>query len=151
MSASGTPWEEARCALFGTGIRAGLVERLRDDESLVAAARQWHPFLAAYCAVMGRDRLAYAPIHDEHDDGALSELQLLRDMYTALAVPWEERCARGLPLNLTRRGELRKPEYRQVLACLLRRGAEAPAGRSERTPQDASADRDLAADADGSR
>jgi len=36
-------WPEARRALFGTGARAGLVERCADDESLIAAARDRHP------------------------------------------------------------------------------------------------------------
>src|SRR5688500_18627365 len=47
-------WAEARRALFGTGARSGLVARCPDDESLIAAALDRDPYLAAYCAHMGR-------------------------------------------------------------------------------------------------
>jgi hypothetical protein len=103
-------WPEARRALFGTGTRAGLVERCADDESLIAAALDRHPYLAAYCAHIGRDRLAFAPIHDDEHDRGRRELERLCAEYEALAAPWEERCERGHALEV-RTGELRKPDY----------------------------------------
>jgi len=119
-------WEEARRALFGTGARAGLVARCRDDEGLIAAAHDRHPYLAAYCAHIGRDRLAYAPIHDQHNHRGRAELELLRAAYEALAGPWEERRLRGLPLDLCRRGELRTPDYGEVLARAGTRATDVP-------------------------
>jgi hypothetical protein len=108
-------WEEARRALFGTGARAGLVECCGDDESLIAAAHDRHPYLAAYCAHIRRDRLAHAPIHAEENDRGRRELERLREEYEALAAPWRERCARGHALEARGPGELRKPDYAGVL------------------------------------
>jgi hypothetical protein len=107
-------WAEARHALFGTGARSGLVARCPDDESLIAAALDRDPYLAAYCAHMGRDRLAFAPIHDDEHDRGRRELDRLRQEYEALAAPWEERCERGHALDV-RSGDLRKPNYAGVV------------------------------------
>ncbi len=108
-------WHDARRALFGSGVRAGLVERCHDDESLVAAARERSPYLAAYCAHVGRDRLAYAPIHDCENDRGRHELERLRLEYVALAAPWEERRLRGHVLDVRGPGELRKPDFAVVV------------------------------------
>jgi hypothetical protein len=104
-------WEEARRALFGTDGRAGLIERCRDDESLIVAARDRHPYLGAYCAYLGRARLAFAPIHAEENDRGRRELERLREEYVALAAPWEQRRKRGHALEVRGPGELRKPDY----------------------------------------
>lgn len=139
-------WEQARCALFGTGVPAGLVERCRDDESLIAAAHDCHPYLAAYCAHVGRDRLAYAPIHDEDNDRGLAELELLAETYEALAAPWEERRLRGLPLDQCRRGELRKPNYGEALRQARTRAVAASADRrAQETASSVSGGADVAA------
>ena len=108
-------WEEARRALFGTAARSGLVARCADDESLIAAALDRHPCLAAYCAHMGRDRLALAPIHDDEHDRGRRELERLRVEYEGLAAPWAERRLRGHALDVRGPGELRKPDYASVV------------------------------------
>lgn len=108
-------WEEARRALFGTEGRAGLIERCRDDESLIDAARGHHAYLAAYCAHLGRDRLAYAPIHAEENDRAERELDRLRAEYEAMAAPWEERRRRGLALEVRKLRHLSKPDFAKAL------------------------------------
>jgi hypothetical protein len=108
-------WEEAQRVLFGTGVRAGLVARFRDGDSLVAAARDCHPYLGAYCAYLGRDRLASAPIRECDGDHGRDELERLRREYELLAAPWEERRLRGLTLDVRARGGLRKPDFDVVL------------------------------------
>jgi hypothetical protein len=108
-------WEEARRALFGNRERAGLVERCRNDECLIAAAQDRHPYLAAYCAQLGRDRLAYAPIHVEENDRGGRELDRLRAEYEAMAAPWEERRRRGLALEVRKCGDLSKPDFAEAL------------------------------------
>lgn len=107
-------WAEARHALFGAGARSGLVARCPDDESLIAAALDRDPYLAAYCAHMGRARLAFAPIHDDEHGRGRRELDRLRQEYEALAAPWEERCERGHTLD-ARSGDLRRPNYADVV------------------------------------
>jgi hypothetical protein len=108
-------WDKARRALFGTAGRAGLIERCRDDESLIAAARDRHPYLGAYCAHLGRDRLAYAPIHAEENDRGGRELDRLRAEYEAMAAPWEERRRRGIALEVRKRRDLSKPDFAKAL------------------------------------
>ena len=107
-------WEEARRVLLGHRGRAGLVGRCRDEESLISAAREHHAYLAAYCAHIGRSRLAYAPVHAD-DDSALQELDELGAEYEAMAAPWEERRRRGLELDSRRRRQLVKPDFAKAL------------------------------------
>jgi hypothetical protein len=106
-------WEEARRVLFGDRRRAGLVARCRDEESLISAAGEHHAYLAAYCAHIGRSRLAYTPIHV--DDHCLQEFDDLRAEYEAMAAPWEERRERGLELEARRRRHLVKPDFAKAL------------------------------------
>ena len=108
-------WDQARRALFGGGRSVGLLHRCTDDEGLIAAAHDRHPYLAAYCAHIGRNELAHAPIHDEEQDRGRRELERLREAYEALAAPWEERRRHGLALDLRGRGTLRKPDFAGVL------------------------------------
>jgi hypothetical protein len=115
-------WEEAQRVLFGTGVRPGLVARWRDGDSLVAAARNCHPYLGAYCAHLGRERLASAPIYECEGDHGRDELERLRREYELLAAPWEERRLRGLALDVRAPGGLRKPDFAAALPAGTRDG-----------------------------
>jgi hypothetical protein len=117
-------WNAVRYALFGNDGRGGLVERCADDATLVAAALLRHPYLAAYCAHLGRDRLVRAPIYDQSDQGR-SELQRLREAHENLAPVWRERRVRGLPVAPGDRGrsDLRKPDFD---GALLAAGVQTP-------------------------
>jgi hypothetical protein len=127
-------WHEVRRALFGSGSGGGLVERCADDESLIAAALRWHPYLAAYCSHVGRDRLARTPIYDAQDGRGDCELESLREAHESLVPVWRERWIRGLPVAPRDRGrrELRKPDFDSVLDA-----SGAPAEAAERGAHDA--------------
>jgi hypothetical protein len=131
-------WDEVRHALFGGGAGVGLVGRCADDESLIAAALQRHPYLAAYCSHLGRERLARALIYEPQDGSGDRELKRLREAHETLAPVWRERWMRGLPVAPGDRGrrELRKPDLEGVLAACgaptdtADRATKRPAARS---------------------